>query len=169
MIIGFLSDTHENIEMIKKAVLFFNEINPNLVIHLGDICSPIMGNYFKELKSPLKVIFGNNDGDKDFLRVKFNYAEMFHGPHEFIVENKKILCMHQPEFVDVFAKSGEYKLIAHGHTHIMRKEILNDTLIINPGEVMGALSGISSIAIYNSNENEVRYYDLNTKREIDVK
>ncbi len=169
MIIGFLSDTHENIEMIKKAVLFFNEVKPELVIHLGDICSPIMGNYFKELTSPLKVIFGNNDGDKDFLRVKFNYAELFNGPHEFKISDFKILCMHQPKLVDVFAKSGEYKLIAHGHTHIMRKELINGTLIINPGEVMGALSGISSIAIYNTHKNEVRYYDLNSKREIDVK
>lgn len=168
MIIGFLSDTHENIENIKKAIAFFNEKKPDLVIHLGDICSPIMGNYFKELKIPLKIIFGNNDGDKDFLRVKFHYAEMFHGPHEFTFGNNKILCMHEPDFADVFAESGEYQLIAHGHTHIMRKEIVNNTLIINPGEVMGALSGISSVALFDLGKKEVKHYNLKNGKIIDV-
>jgi putative phosphoesterase len=160
MKIGFISDTHEQVEQIKKVVTFFNRRNVEEVIHLGDICSPIMANYFMNLKHPLKIIFGNNDGDHDFLRKKFNFAKFYDTPSELKFKGFKILCMHQPNFLEVFAKSGEYKLIAYGHTHKIDKRHINETLILNPGEVANLLSSKSTAAIYDSEKNDASIYEI---------
>ena len=160
MKIGFLADTHEQIEKIQKTVNFFNSRQLDLVIHLGDICSPIMADYFKELKHPLKIIFGNNDGDHKFLIEKFSFATIYETPIELELEDFKILCMHQPKLLEVFAKSREYKLIAYGHTHKPDKRRYGNTLILNPGETAGIVSGKSTIAIYDSKKEEAGIYEI---------
>ncbi len=160
MKIGFISDTHEQTKNIAAAVERFNNMSPDLVIHLGDICSPIMADHFKPLKAPLKIIFGNNDGDKAYLRKRFDYAELFTTPHEFSLNGKKIICMHEPEFLEVFLKSGEYDLLAYGHTH--RKEIRKNgsAAVLNPGEAGGLLTGISSAAMWDTSDGSIFIFDI---------
>lgn len=40
MKIGIISDTHDQVEKIKKAISIFNKEKVFLVYHLGDFCSP---------------------------------------------------------------------------------------------------------------------------------
>ena len=40
MKIGLISDTHDNIQNIRKAISLFNDKNVSFVIHAGDIVSP---------------------------------------------------------------------------------------------------------------------------------
>ena len=40
MKIGLISDTHDNIQNIRRAVRKFNDKRVDLVIHAGDIVSP---------------------------------------------------------------------------------------------------------------------------------
>lgn len=40
-LIGIVSDTHEDVPMIVRAVALFKERAPELVIHCGDIISPL--------------------------------------------------------------------------------------------------------------------------------
>lgn len=69
MLIGLISDTHDHIPHLKKAIEIFREKEVELVLHAGDYCSPFMIPHFEGLK--LKGIFGNNDGDKYLLMQKF--------------------------------------------------------------------------------------------------
>ena len=62
--IGIISDSHDNLNAIRKAVEFFNKKEVKAVLHAGDIVSPFTVRAFKELKSKLYFVFGNNDGDK---------------------------------------------------------------------------------------------------------
>ncbi len=39
-IVGVLSDSHDNMPAIERAVDFFNENNVDMVMHAGDIISP---------------------------------------------------------------------------------------------------------------------------------
>ena len=41
MIIGVIADTHENMPFIRKAVDYFNDKAVSLVLHAGDLISPI--------------------------------------------------------------------------------------------------------------------------------
>ncbi|MEM2172632.1 MAG: metallophosphoesterase family protein, partial [Thermoproteota archaeon] len=37
MLIGLISDTHDNLIMIEKSVAFFNEKKVEVVLHAGDV------------------------------------------------------------------------------------------------------------------------------------
>ena len=71
MKIGIISDTHDNLPQIRKAVKVFNREKVDLVFHAGDFVSPFTALEFKNLNSPLYGVFGNNDGDKLYLKEIF--------------------------------------------------------------------------------------------------
>ena len=58
--------------------------------------------------------------------------------------------MHHPELIDadLLEKSD---VVFHGHTHRYRNEIVNKTLVFNPGECAGFLKGKNQIGIVNIN------------------
>ena len=61
---------------------------------------------------------------------------------------KKIALLHgtHQEIVDSLVESGAYDLIVRGHSH--RAEILEgETLVVNPGEVCGYLTGRQTVAL----------------------
>ncbi|HCL90984.1 MAG TPA: YfcE family phosphodiesterase, partial [Candidatus Atribacteria bacterium] len=49
MKIGIISDTHDNLPKIKKAVGIFNREKVELVLHAGDFVSPFTFLEFKNL------------------------------------------------------------------------------------------------------------------------
>ena len=59
MKIGLISDTHDNIQNIQKAIISFNEKLVRVVIHAGDIVSPETVEAFDGM-IPIGVL-GNND------------------------------------------------------------------------------------------------------------
>ena len=72
MLIGIISDTHDNLPMIEKAVKKLNEENVALVLHAGDYVSPFVIPKLKALNAKLIGVFGNNDGDHEFLKKRFS-------------------------------------------------------------------------------------------------
>jgi len=50
MRIGLISDTHDNLTLVEKAVKQLNQENVELVLHAGDYTSPFTIAKFKPLK-----------------------------------------------------------------------------------------------------------------------
>lgn len=71
MKIGIISDTHDNLDAIDRTIETLNSYKIDLVIHAGDVISPFAARRFKELKSPLRVVYGNNDGERTGLKNMF--------------------------------------------------------------------------------------------------
>ncbi|MBU2567328.1 MAG: metallophosphoesterase [Elusimicrobia bacterium] len=166
MKIGIMSDTHENMPMIAKAVSVFNREKVDLIFHAGDIISPITGREFKELKSKLVAVFGNNDGEKRFLREKFSQiGELHEPPYKAEVNGFSVLLMHQPDSLEKFASSGKYDIIIYGHTHRVDVRTVGETLIINPGEAGGWLDGKSTIGILELPSKKFMLIDLQEEGE----
>lgn len=142
MVIGVISDTHDNLPVVKKAFKMMNEMGINTVIHCGDIVSPFVVEYFNCEK--MFAVFGNNDGDKILLKERFEKKGfvIVKGPECFIIEGRKILVMHEPKQLENF-KKADYDLILYGHTHKLDlgERIINSR-IINPGELSGWLSDL---------------------------
>ena len=59
MKIGLISDTHDNIQNIQKAIISFNDKQVRVVIHAGDIVSPEAVEAFDGMR--LIGVIGNND------------------------------------------------------------------------------------------------------------
>jgi len=161
MKIGIISDTHDNLPQIKKAVEIFNREKVKLVLHAGDFVSPFTFLEFKNLNCPLKGVFGNNDGDKLYLQEKFKgIGDLFPEPYQMNLNYKNIVILHKEELIDALAKSQEYEVIIYGHTHQTDLRKIGETIIINPGECGGWLSGKSTIALLNLESLETKIINL---------
>jgi putative phosphoesterase len=161
MKIGIISDTHDNLPQIKKAVEIFNREKVELVLHAGDFVSPFIFLEFKNLNCPLKGVFGNNDGDKLYLREKFKgIGELYPAPYSAKINNKNIIMLHKEKLIDALAESQKYDVIIYGHTHRTDLRKIGKTLIINPGECGGWLTGKSTIALLDLKTLEAKIIDL---------
>jgi putative phosphoesterase len=146
MLIGIISDTHDNQDKTRKAIELFNSKGVKYVIHAGDYTSPFTLKLFKELNCRYVGIFGNNDGDK-LLLLERSEGNIYNQPYIFTLHNKKIIVIHEHHLVDALADSGHFDLIVYGHTHepVVRK--VKNTLVVNPGEAGKWLYGKSTVAI----------------------
>jgi len=146
MRIGVISDTHDNVPLIKRAVAIFNEKKTGLVIHAGDYVAPFAIFPLDGLECQYIGVFGNNDGEKLGLN-KVSYGRIKVAPHSFEFGGKKILVMHEQGELAALIKSQSYDIIVYGHTHDPVIEKQGRTLVINPGECGGWLKGKSTIAV----------------------
>ena len=142
MKIGLISDTHDNLPLIKRAVEFFNERKVELVLHAGDFVAPFSLKPLKELQSPWRGVFGNNDGERKGL-LKVSEGKIEEGPLFLELDSKKIALIH--EFQELPAE-----VIVFGHTHLPQVERRENILIVNPGEACGWLSGKPTVAILDT-------------------
>ena len=169
MKIGIISDTHDQIDAIKKVVKLLNEENVELVFHCGDWVSPFSLFYYKDLKCPMKGLFGNNDGDKfrhieraKIYGVNVTYEDRFISTE---VDGRKIAIFHgdYEEIIEALLKSQMYDAVFHGHNHTKEIKIVGKTLSVNPGTFMPETAPDvkgASFAIYDSSNNTAQLIDL---------
>ena len=159
MLVGVVSDTHNNIKNIKKIIYLFNEKQVDLVIHTGDISKASTLEIFSNLNSPLVGVFGNNDrieeGLKEVCEVyDFNFQEP---PLSLTLENKKVAVFHEPELIEGYVKNNQdADLILHGHTHRYKEETVGDIIYFNPGESAGSMEGKNAIGLINMRNLKIR-------------
>jgi len=164
MLIGLISDTHDRLPYIEKAIKRLNEERVELVLHAGDYIAPFVASKFKELKADLIGVFGNNDGDKNLLLKKFSQigAEIRGRFAEIIVDGLKIALLHgeEEELLKALINAENHDLLVHGHTHEAKIYRKGEMLIVNPGEVCGYLTGKSTIAVFDTQTKEARIITL---------
>ena len=161
MLIGIMSDTHDNLPAIRKAVELFNRENVELVIHAGDYVAPFVAWELRKLKAPLRGVFGNNDGERKGLYEALGICDEI---LEVEADGMKIAVTHGTDerIVRALARSKLYDVVVVGHTH--RYEIREEgrTILVNPGEVCGYVTGIKSVALLDTRKREVRIVNLDT-------
>lgn len=164
MIIGILADTHDRLPLVDKAVKRLNEEKVSLVLHAGDYIAPFVIPHFKPLKADFIGIFGNNDGDKDMLRKRFAEigAEIRGKFAEIIIDGLKIAMLHgeEEELLRALINAEGHDVVVHAHSHEAQTYKKGETLVINPGEVCGYLSGKSTMAILNTETLEVKIIQI---------
>ena len=64
MLVGIISDTHDDIMNVRRAIEIFNAEGVDSVIHAGDYVFPGVVKEFEKLNAKLIGVLGNNDGEK---------------------------------------------------------------------------------------------------------
>ena len=167
MRVGIISDTHDNLNMLGKLMDRVKGTTFDGVIHLGDLVSPFTLKYLvSKVKSPI-VILGNNDGDK--ILLSRTYPNILEQPTELKIDNLHVLLLHgfgskdfTYKIVKALARGGDYDIIMYGHTHEAKIEVINKTLIFNPGTVSGYLSDRCTYGILDLSKYVVKVIDINT-------
>lgn len=159
MQIGIISDTHDDMASIKKAVDILNKRDVSRVIHAGDIISPFTFEIFRNLKGDFTGIFGNNDGDRLLLKEKSG-NNIHNQPLMLNIDRKRIIVVHEPYIVNELAESGHFDIVIYGHTHKPDVRKVKDTLVINPGKVALLHKGRSTLAILDTKLMDVDLVEL---------
>lgn len=167
-----MADSHDNLPAIRKAVNFFNEEKVQMVIHAGDLISPFTSNEFLKLKMPFEAVFGNNDGEKNGLKEAFSDLCFLEDFKEFNIDGRKIAVIHghQDKITNALASGGNYDVLIRGHSHDKyisptqfqdtkinnqnnnKQDNVLNTIIINPGETCGYLTGHQTVVIMDPEE-----------------
>lgn len=162
MKLGIMSDTHDNIWKLEEAISHLSEAQA--VLHCGDICSPFMIRRLGERLAgvPVHVVWGNNDGDPFLIsRVAVDFPSIqLHGlTARLEFDGRRVAVNHYPDIARDMAHAGRYDIVCYGHDHTAHEERMGDTLLVNPGEVLG-LKGRSSLAVVETEDLSVQFVDL---------
>jgi len=165
MLVGLVADTHDRLPMVEKAVKRLNEENVGLVLHAGDYVAPFVVPKFKDLRAKLIGVFGNNDGDRELLKRRFSEykgLEMRGNFAEIVADGVRIALLHgdDEELLKALVESGGFDVVVHGHAHKAEVYRKGKTLVVNPGEVCGYLSGKSTIALFDTVKREAEIIEL---------
>lgn len=150
MLVGIISDTHDNLPAVEAAALMMRRRNVGLVLHAGDIIAPFVAPVLAKAGARVIAVFGNNDGERAGLRRRFREIGEVRGDvAEVELEGRKTILYHgtEPAFADALISSGKYHLVVLGHTHEPRVERVGGTLVVNPGEGCGYLTGRRTVAL----------------------
>jgi putative phosphoesterase len=165
MLIGLISDTHDNLPMVEKAVKRLNEEKVELVLHAGDYVAPFVIPKFTALNCRLIGVFGNNDGDHELLRKRFSETSNCEVRGRFAevdVDGFKIALLHgdETELLNALINHGVFDAVVHGHSHAQVSRNNGKTLVVNPGEVCGYLTGKPSIGLLDTVKREAKIIQI---------
>ena len=165
MLIGAISDTHDNLPQVEKAVKYLNDQKVGLVLHAGDYVAGFVIPKFKQLNCKLIGVFGNNDGDHELLKKRFSETANCTIHDRFAqveVEGYRIALLHgtETELLDAIINSGYFDAVIHGHSHNKSIDKKGKTLVINPGEVCGYLTGKCTVALLDTAKREAKIMEL---------
>jgi len=159
MALGIISDTHDDMEQIRKAVEIFNARGVSHVLHAGDLVSPFTFDFLAGLQCPFTGIFGNNDGDR-LLLSKRSGGNIHAQPLALELEGVKIALVHEPLAVEALARCGLYDLVIYGHTHAPDVRRAESALVINPGKAARLHKGRSTLAVLDTKKMEAEIIEL---------
>ena len=164
MKVAIVSDIHDNIWNLDKALKIIEKKGISTAIFCGDYCAPTTFKLATEKFKKAYCIWGNVDGEKFKITQTIYEAHVEHvkllgdfGGTE--IGGKKIAIIHNPPIARGLASSGLYDAVFYGHTHEARIEKIGNTLLANPGEVMGK-NGKPSFGIWNSEKNDIKIIQI---------
>lgn len=157
MKIAVISDIHDHIHNLRQACKMMQQAEALLCC--GDLCSPFI---VKELaegfpNKNIHIVFGNNDGDLFRITQKASeYEHLFvYGEFcEIVLDSRKIAVHHFDNVGRQLAWTARYDLVCFGHNHQFEISNTGSTLVVNPGEIMGELTGQASFVMYDSRSHQ---------------
>jgi uncharacterized protein len=157
MLLGILSDIHDNLNALDRAMARFREVGVKELIFCGDFCAPFSASRLAGWDGPVHAVFGNNDGDRFLIqrRAAVNPAFRIYGEYGgdeenlITIDGVRICITHYPFYAVPLARTGWFDAVFTGHTHKAEKQRFGSCLLLNPGEVAG-IFGDPTVAIYDT-------------------
>lgn len=146
MKVCIVSDSHDNHELLRRAVEEARALGAEAVLHCGDVVAPNTLRALIKVGVPVHVIHGNNTGD---LYTLGRLAGEAHGliayygqDADLDLAGRRIFLVHYPHYARAMATTGDWDLVCCGHTHSVAIEETpnikgSTTPLVNPGTVGG--------------------------------
>jgi len=152
MRVGIVSDTHDNGDVVERAVEHFEQEDVDVVVHCGDFVAPFSATPFdggsasggsgtsSERRSggewEFHAVRGNNDGEWALQSTVAEFGTYHGEAAELTLDGAAVAVYHGTSgaVVDALVDCGTYDYVLHGHTHERAHED-GDTVRINPGGI----------------------------------
>jgi hypothetical protein len=164
MLLGIVSDTHDNVAAVERAVAAFEERGVDAVVHCGDYIAPPVLPFFEGLT--LHGVLGNNDGELDGLEAGFRSlgnGSTLHGRFaELSFDGARVAVLHGEDRDRVEALAADdYDLVCYGHHHEAEVREVDGTTVCNPGAHFPTVPAEhNSVATYDTATGETTLVDV---------
>jgi putative phosphoesterase len=143
VLLGIISDTHDQSGRTMRAIDRLVEAGATTLIHCGDITRPDIVHICGSASLPAYYVWGNNDYDQTGLRAAMEATGGVCLGHAAIVTlaNRRIGVTHGDsprEFRRLLAEQPDYLLFGHSHIPLFERD--GPTCQINPGALHRAAS-----------------------------
>ncbi|MBP2147127.1 putative phosphoesterase [Methanofollis sp. W23] len=165
MRIGIMADTHDCLPLVERAVEVLNREGVGLVLHAGDYVAPFALKVLESLEAPVIGVFGNNDGDREALRKTASDGGKVDLRGDYARTKAGGLCIglvhgHDTGQIASLIERGDLDVLVSGHTHHPLIGRHGGTLMINPGEICGYLTGTPTLAVLETEIKEAHLVRL---------
>jgi putative phosphoesterase len=142
MKIAILSDTHNKVERVRRAVAEIRRRGIATVLHCGDIENAPVVELFAGLDA--HFVLGNCDYDADELRQAITAigATLHEDFGQLDLAGQAVAFVHGDDsrLLHDLEASGAFAYLFHGHTHVRADRQAGPTRVINPGALHRAVA-----------------------------
>lgn len=177
MKIGIISDVHDNLRHLEKAIRFFNKEKIGLLIHCGDWDMPFTMRSYIELKCSIRGVLGNGDPDIQKFQYQLQNLKVLkkldlsleYRFQDFTIDNIRFGVFHGDDenLNKCLIESQLFDVLCIGHTHKPKIEKKERTLVINPGSLVGYMYEVKNtpvtVAIFDTDLKKAEIVDLKIK------
>lgn len=144
MKIGVISDTHDRLPSIEKALFIFIEHQVSFIIHCGDWTQRETVRFFSLKAAEKNLLVKGVLGNRDAQEVLSIYNASLDNPIELPEDLEQLLLTigrrkaavyhgHHKPTLRKLLQDPELEIVFTGHSHKPRIDYLQDKLVINPG------------------------------------
>lgn len=158
MLVGILSDTHDQRKRTESAVEILRAEGAEVLIHCGDLVEPDLIDFCVSM--PFYLVFGNNDfhhtAEIQFALRNSGTGICLNWGGEVKLAGKRIAVTHghlYKEYQRLLVANPDYLLT--GHSHVASDTREGVTRFINPGALHRASS--YTVALLNLEEDSLRF------------
>ena len=141
MRVAILSDSHDHILNLRAAVTYCNAYSVSVMIHCGDLISPFMLDELARFGGAVHLVYGNNVGDQHIISQSCGtrFPSITHHGVLGAVEagGRTLAFTHYPEMARGLASQNRFDVVCCGHNHRYQVEKISNSLLVNPGELLG--------------------------------
>ena len=156
--IALMSDSHDNLPVLRVALTAIRAAGADVLLHLGDLCAPfVITELAQGFSGPIHIVMGNNDADGRLLQVmagRHEHVNLYGVYIELNIDGRTLALIHYPEPARRIAAAGQLDLVAYGHNHRKHVEQIGATWLVNPGELLGLVDA-PTWALYDTSAHSV--------------
>ena len=146
MLLGIVSDTHDDLGAVEASVAFFEREGVDAVVHCGDFVAPFSATPF-DADFDFYAVRGNNDGEWNLQSVVDGFGTYLGEAGTLSLGGCELAVYHGTSdvLVDGLVDAGTSDYVLHGHTHAHGIEERDGTVRINPGGLPIPVEGADDV------------------------
>lgn len=160
-VVGFLSDSHGEWLRTRHAIKLLRDRDCKVIIHLGDVETQEVLDELAE--NNVTLVFGNCDVVSKLIEYAIEIGIDVQDPAGMMtVDGITIGFLHGHIFstYQQFLHDDNIDIIAHGHSHEIRDEVVENTRCINPGALHRAHR--YTVAVFDTRTEVLEFLQVDT-------